>query len=144
MLADHPADPGCVDPLDNDEKDIRFDATCPLDNGTVAHTIDVNTPSANTIAGGRLTSGTGETIAAATGLGPDGPRPLSTSICGPETMTVFSYGAGPFAPTELFGVFSPPAGQTGARFVLEITNPPGGAPGGQTFTIYAALDARAP
>jgi hypothetical protein len=143
-IADHPADPGCMSQLDNDEKDNRIDAACPPDNGTVAHTIDVYTPASNAILAGRIATVAGVTIAVGSGPGPQGPTPVTTTVCGPETTALFSYGVGPFAPNGEFGPLSPPPGDTGARFVIEFMNPPGGDPGGGSVDIVAALDTRAP
>ena len=68
---------------------------------------------------------------------------LAGGVCGAGITTTFSYGAGANAPTGAFGAFTPPPGSTGARCVLELDNPPGGAAGGQSYEIAAALNTQA-
>ena len=138
-LADHPADPGCVEPADNDEKDVQLPLACPQPGGTVSPYAILNTPLSNTFDSLVLRMlSSGEEVLLAPISGPSGgPSPLPGNICGVGVNVTFQYVI--YSDGTPYSLPDPPAGDHAIRVLIEAENPPGsGNPGGQDASLRLA------
>jgi hypothetical protein len=143
-LADHPADPGCLDALDNDEKDVPLPLACPAPGNSVSPFAIINTPQTNEITALRLSkAASGALVLEAPVTSPSiGPTPLGGDICGPGIDVTYQYVV--YTDGTPFSLPDPPPGDFSICIFIEADNPPASSnPGGQDasmrFSIATAI-----
>lgn len=138
-LADHPADPGCVDPADNDEKDVQIPLACPAQGSSVSSYAVINTPQSNSFESFslRLFATNLEVLKAAV-TGTSSPStPLPGEICGSGVDVTYQYVV--YTDGTPFSLEDAPPGDHAICVFIEADNPAGsGNPGGQDASLRLA------
>ena len=139
-LVDHPADPGCVDPNDNDEKNESVPLSCPVPGQFRQTVAGVNTPLTNTVTSfGLSKQGTGQLVLTEPVAGPmGGPAALPGNICGADVNVNYDWIV--FSDGDPYGLPDPPPGDQTFRITIFAQNPNGsGNPGGTDGSMSLSL-----
>ena len=138
-IVDHPTDPGCVEPVDNDEKNEDLPVDCPAAGATAGTIGVINTPQSNAFTSFILRSSTGaEILRAPVDAESAGPTALPGAICGPGANVNYEFRQ--YADGDPFGLPDPPAGDRAFRIVIFVDNPGGsGNPGDLAPTLGFAV-----